>query len=133
MANLSQSVADIVRDQVTLQLACLDRMYLNVYIPKLQYPSGAVGFLKDQRSARRPFVMLSAFRERVTFLVSRFWFLVGCPTGSGALRPVKLPLAASGSVSQAAGDEKPETRNQKRPIGRGLQQPHSLKGIIHCK
>ena len=52
MANLSQSVADILRDQVTLQLACLDRMYLNVYIPKLQYPSGVVGFLKDQRSAR---------------------------------------------------------------------------------
>jgi hypothetical protein len=60
MANLSQSVADILSDHVTLQVACLDRMYLNVYIPHLQYPTGVVGFLKDQRSARFASTALAA-------------------------------------------------------------------------
>lgn len=64
MANLSQSVADIVDDKVTLQLACLDRMYLNVYIPKLQYPKGVVGFLKDQRAARLASTALVASMTR---------------------------------------------------------------------
>lgn len=31
---------------VTLQVACIDRMYLNVYAPKLQTESGAIWFFR---------------------------------------------------------------------------------------
>lgn len=47
------SVADILCDQVTLSLACLDRMYLNVYIPRLQYEGGVAGFLHSQCNAKQ--------------------------------------------------------------------------------
>jgi hypothetical protein len=34
---------------VTLEVECVDRMYLNLYVPKLQYESGVVGFLRAHR------------------------------------------------------------------------------------
>jgi hypothetical protein len=48
----SPSVAEILRSHVTLELEGIDRMYLNVYIPKLQYPSGVAAFLRYHRGAQ---------------------------------------------------------------------------------
>jgi hypothetical protein len=49
---IPQSVGAILRDHVTLELACVDRLYLNVYVPQLQYAGGVAAFLKAQRAAR---------------------------------------------------------------------------------
>ena len=46
---IAQTVAEIVNEHVTLELECIDRMYLNVYVPQLQYVSGAVGFFRNHR------------------------------------------------------------------------------------
>ena len=43
---LARSVADVLSDHVTLEVECIDRMYLNLYVPKLQYESGLVGFFR---------------------------------------------------------------------------------------
>ena len=43
------SLAEILRERVRLEVESIDRMYLNVYIPKLQRESGASWFLKQQR------------------------------------------------------------------------------------
>lgn len=43
------SLAEILRERVRLEVESIDRMYLNVYIPKLQRESGASWFLKEQR------------------------------------------------------------------------------------
>ena len=43
------SLAEVLREHVTLEVESIDRMYLNVYIPKLQRESGASWFLKQQR------------------------------------------------------------------------------------
>ena len=40
-----RSVADVLADHVTLEVECIDRMYLNLYVPKLQYASGRGGLL----------------------------------------------------------------------------------------
>jgi hypothetical protein len=48
----SPSVAEILRSHVTLETEGIDRMYLNVYIPKLQYPSGVAAFLRYHRGAQ---------------------------------------------------------------------------------
>jgi hypothetical protein len=48
----SPSVAEILRSHVTLELEGIDRMYLNVYVPKLQYPRGIVNFLRYHRGAQ---------------------------------------------------------------------------------
>ena len=43
---LARSVADVLSDHVTLEIDCIDRMYLNLYVPKLQYEMGVVGFFR---------------------------------------------------------------------------------------
>jgi len=46
-----RSVADVLAGHVTLEVECIDRMYLNLYVPKLQYDTGVVGFFKGHRGA----------------------------------------------------------------------------------
>lgn len=38
--NLSPSVAQLQREHVVMELECIDRMYLNAYIPKLTSEAG---------------------------------------------------------------------------------------------
>src|SRR4051812_35132322 len=45
---LPRSVADVVAEHVTFEIECIDRMYLNVYVPRLQYPGGLVGYVHQQ-------------------------------------------------------------------------------------
>src|SRR5438105_8636108 len=47
--SLPASVADVLANHVTLEVECIDRMYLNLYQPKLVYPAGVVGFFKGHR------------------------------------------------------------------------------------
>jgi hypothetical protein len=42
---IPRSAAEVLTTHVTLEVECIDRMYLNVYVPKLQYVGGVVGFL----------------------------------------------------------------------------------------
>ena len=60
---VARSVADVLSDHVTLEVECIDRMYLNLYVPKLQYASGIVGFFKYHRGF--PFVS-SALMDPMT-------------------------------------------------------------------
>ena len=48
--SLPRTVADVLRQHVTLQLACIDRLYLNVYQPKRQTEKQAACFFRLQRS-----------------------------------------------------------------------------------
>nr|MBA2322696.1 hypothetical protein [Pseudonocardiales bacterium] len=45
---LPRTVADVLSDHVVFEIECIDRMYLNVYVPQLQYPAGLVGFVHRQ-------------------------------------------------------------------------------------
>jgi hypothetical protein len=51
---LPRSVADVLADHVTLEVECIDRMFLNLYQPRLQHELGVVGFFKLHRGF--PFV-----------------------------------------------------------------------------
>jgi hypothetical protein len=44
--SIPRSVADVVRQHVTLEVECIDRMYLNVYVPALQRAGGVATFLR---------------------------------------------------------------------------------------
>jgi hypothetical protein len=46
---LPRSVADVLAEHVMLEVESIDRMYLNVYVPGLQYERGVVGFFRDHR------------------------------------------------------------------------------------
>jgi hypothetical protein len=47
--SIPRNVAEIIRDQVTLEVEGIDRMYLNVYQPKLQAAKQAACFFRFQR------------------------------------------------------------------------------------
>lgn len=49
-----RSVAEVLEGHVVFELECIDRMYLNLYQPKLMYTAGVVGFFKYHRDM--PFV-----------------------------------------------------------------------------
>ncbi len=46
---VARSVAEILTDRVTLEIESIDRMYLNVYVPQLQYTGGVASFFQAHR------------------------------------------------------------------------------------
>ena len=46
---IARSAADVLASHVTLEVECIDRMYLNVYQPRLQHVEGVVSFLRNHR------------------------------------------------------------------------------------
>jgi hypothetical protein len=48
---VARTVGDVLRDHVTLEVECVDRLYLNVYQPRLQYVNGVVWFFRGHRGA----------------------------------------------------------------------------------
>lgn len=51
---IAQNVAEIVSRHVKLTVEGIDRMYLNVFVPGLQYEQGIVGFFRDHRGQPLP-------------------------------------------------------------------------------
>ena len=49
---MSMNVAQILQQHVTLELECIDRMYLNVYVPRLQSPGLIAHFFREHRGQR---------------------------------------------------------------------------------
>ena len=49
---IAQSVAEIVSRHVKLTVKGIDRMYLNVFVPGLQYEQGIVRFFREHRGQR---------------------------------------------------------------------------------
>lgn len=47
--SIPPSIASILKDHVTLEVESIDRMYLNAFVPRLQYGSGVVGFFRQHR------------------------------------------------------------------------------------
>jgi hypothetical protein len=74
--SLSRSVADVIRGHVTLQVEGIDRMYLNVYQPKLQSEKQAACFFRFHRgqpvaSSSLMGVMTNAFLRQVDDFVKK--------------------------------------------------------------
>src|SRR4029450_8731324 len=45
---VARSVADVLTQHVRFEVECIDRMFLNVYVPGLQYAAGLVGYVHRQ-------------------------------------------------------------------------------------
>jgi hypothetical protein len=103
--SIPQSVATILREHVTLEVESIDRMYLNVYVPKLQHVLGVVGFFREQRGAK---VVSSVLMEPMTtaFLTSieRFAKQHGVPLIGFAKGQRKDEVAAT-YLAQSSGQE----------------------------
>ena len=53
------TAADVVAGHVRLDISCLDRLYLNGYVAKLQTPGGVVWFFHEHRG--KPIVSPALF------------------------------------------------------------------------
>ncbi len=51
---LSRTVADVLSDHVVFEVECIDRMYLNVWQPRLSYGGGTAGFFTGHRGNAYP-------------------------------------------------------------------------------
>jgi hypothetical protein len=45
---IARSVSDVLSDHVQFEVECIDRMYLNVYVPQLQHAGGLLGYVQRQ-------------------------------------------------------------------------------------
>ena len=45
---LPRTVADVLSEHVAFEAECIDRMYLNVYVPQLQHAGGLLGYVQRQ-------------------------------------------------------------------------------------
>ena len=66
--SVPRSVAEVIREHVTLEVEGIDRMYLNVYQPKLQHDRGVVTFFRYHR--QQP-VVSSALMEPISTAFSK--------------------------------------------------------------
>jgi hypothetical protein len=48
------TIHELIRDDVSLEVECVDRLYLNGYVPRLQMPGQLVNFLMYQRGHTIP-------------------------------------------------------------------------------
>ena len=46
---LPRTVADVLSDHVRFEVECIDRVYLNLWQPRLAYGGGVVGFFAGHR------------------------------------------------------------------------------------
>ncbi len=60
---LPRSAADVLADHVVWELECIDRMYLNLYVPQLMFADGIAHFFRVHRG--QPFVS-SALMDPMT-------------------------------------------------------------------
>jgi len=61
---IAQSVADILGRHIKLAVEGIDRMYLNVYVPRLQSERGVVGFFREHRGQPLPSAALMSPMSR---------------------------------------------------------------------
>src|SRR5579872_3144010 len=60
---LPRSAAEVLAEHVTWELECIDRMYLNLYVPGLMFGDGIAHFFRSHRG--QPFVS-SALMDPIT-------------------------------------------------------------------
>ena len=70
---LPRTVADVLSDHVVFEVECIDRMYLNVYVPRLQTELALVGYLRGQLGCQvTSTAPLAAVSDAFTAAIRRF-------------------------------------------------------------
>ena len=70
---VARSVAEVLSQPTTLALECIDRLYLNVYVPVLQRAAGAAYFFRTIRGCSVPSsVLMAPITQRFVDAIKRF-------------------------------------------------------------
>jgi hypothetical protein len=142
--NLARSVADVLAEHVSFEVECIDRMYCNVYVPRLQYPAGLVGYVHHQLGLPiASTVPLAAITDRFTNDVRSFarqqqipWvdFVKGQRKDDVMAEQLAAFTAAEGVVFIGRAQEKtPMFRTEKRRRSDGNSYPWIVKstGVVN--
>ena len=71
--NVARTAADVLAEHTTLELECIDRMYLNVYVPMLQSGAGAAYFFRRIRGNPVPSsALMGPMTRRFVAAIERF-------------------------------------------------------------
>jgi hypothetical protein len=71
--SITPNVATIPKDHVTLEVEGIDRMYLNVYVPRLQIVEGVRGFIRRHRGHPVPSTrMVEPITRRFVAAIEKF-------------------------------------------------------------
>jgi len=70
---IAQSVAEIISRHVRLTVEGIDRMYLNVFVPGLQYEQGIVQFFRTQPPTDRGRAPEPRLHPQRRYFPSRRW------------------------------------------------------------
>ena len=71
--NVARTVAEVLAEHTTLELECIDRMYLNVYVPMLQSGAGAAYFFRRIRGNPVPSsALMGPMTRRFVAAIERF-------------------------------------------------------------
>jgi len=141
---VARTVADVLTEHTVFDVECIDRMYLNVYQPKLQYAAGLVGYVQRQLGLPIPSTApLARITDRFTRAVHRFAKTEGIPWVDFAkgqrkddvmLERLKHFTAAEGVVFIGRAQEKTTVfRTEKRRHPDGVTYPWIVKttGVIN--
>ena len=88
--SLPRSAADVLGQHVTLEVECIDRMYLNVYQPRLQYNRGVVK--RGSRGSRVMCPQCHAMGKFVDFRDSGLLTLLGAFATTGRIITVVIVI-----------------------------------------
>jgi hypothetical protein len=70
---MTPNIADIIRHHVSLEVRCIDRLYVNGYMPKLQTSGGLCYFLRDHRGHPIPSpALFKPIHDRFVSAVQQF-------------------------------------------------------------
>jgi hypothetical protein len=70
---LPRTVAEVLSEHVVFEVECIDRMYLNVYVPQLQHAGGLLGYVHRQLGMRiASTAPLARITDRFAAAVHRF-------------------------------------------------------------
>src|SRR5215468_6639584 len=126
---LSKSVAELQREHIVMELECIDRMYLNAYVPQLTTEAGVAGFvrgylgasLRFDQTARRDHRMLCGIDHAICArLQDRSGSL---PKGSAQGRCHAETAARFQKEAPRRG------RLYRRGPGKGARAPHGAQGL----
>jgi len=141
---VARTVADVLTQHVTFEVECIDRMFLNVYQPELQYSAGLVGYV--HRQLKMPIAStapLAKISDRFNRAVHRFaesegipWvdFVKGQRKDDVMLEHLKRFTPVEGVVFIGRSQEKNTVfRTEKRRHPDGVSYPWIVKstGIIN--
>src|SRR6201987_5311789 len=95
-----QSVAEVLRDHVVLELEGIDRIYLNVYVPVLQAVEGVLKFIRIHRGHPvASTAMVEPITRRFVESIERY------------IRDNNIPM-----ITFEKGQRKDDIANQHRPV-----------------